>query len=120
MMFVAMSVAGGLVATQNAVTNAGAHIEMIDLGKTIVLSSSKTYATRMAAVFMMSLATIWLRTGLMPRWMVGLSCLVAIAQLVFGDLSMWVTMAFPVWVLIVSVLLLARSGLFEELRDRAD
>ena len=118
MMFVAMSVAGGLVATQNALTNAGAHVEMIDLGKMMVLSASKTYATRMAAMFMMSLATIWLRTGLMPRWLVVLSYVVAVAQLVAGDLSMWVTMAFPVWVLVVSGLLLARSGLFEELRDR--
>ncbi|HYB39176.1 MAG TPA: hypothetical protein VEF72_27940 [Mycobacterium sp.] len=118
MMFVAMSVAGGLVATQNALINAGAHVEMIDLGKMMVLSASKTYATRMAAVFMMSLATIWLRTGLMPRWLVVLSYVVAVAQLVAGDLSMWVTMAFPVWVLVVSGLLLARSGLFEELRDR--
>jgi hypothetical protein len=120
MMFVAMSVAGGLVATQNAVINAGAHVEMIDLGKMTMLSASKTYATRMAAVFMMSLATIWLRTGLMPRWLVVLSYVVALAQLVAGDLSMWVTMAFPVWVLAVSGLLLARSGLFGELRDRLD
>ena len=118
MMFVAMSVAGGLVATQNALIDAGAHVEMVDLGKMMVLSASKTYATRMAAVFMMSLATIWLRTGLMPRWLVVLSYVVAVAQLVAGDLSMWVTMAFPVWVLVVSGLLLARSGLFEELRDR--
>jgi hypothetical protein len=36
----------------------------------------------------------------------------------FSEVSMWVTMAFPVWVLIVSGLLLARAGLFEQLRDR--
>jgi hypothetical protein len=29
---------------------------------------------------------------------------------------MWITMAFPVWVLMVSGMLLARAGLFEELR----
>ena len=120
MMFVAMSVAGGLVATQNAVINAGEHTEMIDLGKMVVLSASKTYATRMAAVFMMSLATIWLRTGLMPRWLVSVTYLVALAQLIAGDLSMWITLTFPAWVLVVSGLLLARAGLFEQLRDRLD
>ena len=93
-----------------------AHAEMIDLGKMVVLSSAKTYAVRMAAVFMMSLATIWLRTGLMPRWLVGLSYLTAVALLLASDVSMWVTMAFPVWVMVVSGLLLARAGLFEELR----
>jgi hypothetical protein len=116
MMFVSMSVAAGLVATDAGVVDAAAHAEIVDLGKMVVLSSAKTYAVRMAAVFMMSLATIWLRTGLMPRWLVGLSYLTAVALLLASDLSMWVTMAFPVWVLVVSGLLLARAGLFEELR----
>jgi hypothetical protein len=118
MMFVSMSVAAGLVSATNAVTDPGGRGEMIVLGKMVVLSSTKTYAVRMAAVFMMSLATIWLRTGLMPRWLVGLSYLGAVALLVASDLSMWVTMAFPVWVLVVSGLLLIRAGLFEELRER--
>jgi hypothetical protein len=120
MMFVSMSLAAGLVAANAAVADPAAHAEMTDFGKMVVLSSSKTYAVRMAAVFMMSLATIWLRTGLMPRWLVGLSYLTAVAVLVASDVSMWVTMAFPVWVLVVSGLLLVRSGLFEELRDRGD
>lgn len=115
MMFVSMSLAAGLVAANTAVTNTAAHAE-IDFGKMVVLSSAKTYAVRMAAVFMMSLATMWLRTGLMPRWLVGLSYLAAVVLLVASDVSMWVTMVFPVWVLVVSALLLARAGLFEQLR----
>jgi hypothetical protein len=74
-----------------------------------------TYAIRMAAVCMISLATIWLKTGLMPRWLVGASYVVALGVLAVSDLSMWVTIAFPVWVLVVSGLILARSGLTEEL-----
>jgi hypothetical protein len=116
MMFVSMSLAAGLVATNTAATNPAAHAEMIDFGKMVVLSSAKTYAVRMAAVFMMSLATMWLRTGLMPRWLVGLSYLAAVVLLLASDVSMWVTMALPVWVLVVSALLLARAGLFEQLR----
>lgn len=120
MMFVSTSVAAGLVAANTAVTEPAAHAEVIDFGKMVVLSSSETYGVRMAAVFMMSLATIWLRTGLMPRWLVGLSYLTAVALLLASDVSMWVTMAFPVWVLVVSGLLLARAGLFEELRAGGD
>jgi hypothetical protein len=86
----------------------------------VMLALSQTYAVRMAAVFMMSLATIWLRTGLMPRWLVGLSYLAAVALLLASNISMWITMAFPVWVLMVSGLLLARAGLFEELRTSGD
>ena len=107
--------AAGLVASKGVIDPA-AHAEVIDFGKFVVLAITKTYAIRMAAVFMMSLATIWLKTGLMPRWLVAISYLVALALLIAGDVSMWVAMAFPAWVLVVSGLILARSGLFEELR----
>jgi hypothetical protein len=115
MMFVSMSIAAGLVAT-----NAAPDAETIAFGKMIVLASTKTYAVRMAAVFMMSLATIWLRTGLMPRWLVGISYFAALALLLASDVSMWVTVMFPGWVLVVSGMLLARAGLFEKLRDSSD
>jgi hypothetical protein len=117
MMFVATAVTAGLVASNKGVTDPATHMQVIDFGKMVVLSTSKTYAIRMAAVFMISLATIWLRTGLMPRWLVALSYLVALAVLIASDISMWVTLAFPAWVLVVSGLILSRSPLFEELRD---
>jgi hypothetical protein len=120
MMFVSTAVAAGLVASNAGVADPLAHAETIQFGKMVILAASKTYAVRMAAVFMMSLATIWLRTGLMPRWLVGLSYLAAIALLLGSDISLWITMAFPVWVLMVSGLLLARAGLFEELRTGGD
>jgi hypothetical protein len=110
MMFVATAVAAGLVATNTGVIDPAAHTEVIDFGKMVVLSTTKTYALRMAAVFMISAATIWLRTGLMPKWLVVLTYLVAVAILVASDLSMWVTMAFPVWVLVVSGLFLVRAN----------
>jgi hypothetical protein len=117
MMFVATAVAAGLVATNKGVVDPSAHAEVIDFGKMVVLSTCKTYAIRMAAVFMISLATIWLRTGLMPLWLVALSYLVALAILVASDVSMWVTMAFPAWVLVVSGLLLVRAGVIDLHRD---
>ena len=76
MMFVATAIAAGLAASKGVIDPA-AHTEVIDFGKFVVLAITKTYAIRMAAVFMMSLATIWLKTGLMPRWLVAISYLVA-------------------------------------------
>jgi hypothetical protein len=116
MTFVAAAVAAALVASNTGVIDPPAHAEVIDFGKFVVFAVIKTYAIRMAAVFMMSLATIWLRTGLMPRWLVAISYLVAVGLLIAGDISMWVALAFPAWVLVVSGLILARSGLFEEPR----
>jgi hypothetical protein len=116
MMFVSTAVAAGLVATNAGVTDPAAHVEVIAFGKMIVVSAAKTYAIRMAAVFMISLATIWLKTGLMPRWLVAVSYLVALGLLIAGDVSMWLTLAFPVWVLVVSALILLRAGYIDEQR----
>ena len=116
MMFVATAVAAALVASNTGVIDPAAHVEVIAFGKMIVVSAARTYAIRMAAVFMISLATIWLKTGLMPRWLVVVSYLVAVALLIASDVSMWLTMAFPIWVLVVSALILLRSGFINEQR----
>jgi hypothetical protein len=116
MMFVSTAIAAGLLASSSGVTDPGAHAEVASFGTAMVASTCKTYAVRMAAVFMMSLAAIWLKTGLMPRWLVGVSYLVAVGLLIAGDVSMWLTLAFPAWVLVVSVLILLRSGFIEEQR----
>jgi hypothetical protein len=112
MMFVAAGVGAGLERSHAASDPAVAA-----LGQMVVLTVSKTYALRMAAVFMISLATIWLKTGLMPRWLVAVSYLAAVGLLVAGDITMWLTLAFPVWVLVVSVLLLVRAGVIDFDRD---
>jgi len=118
MMFVTSAIGAGLAASNGAVGHSEpGHAEVALFGQMTVLALSKTYALRMGAVFMMSLATIWLRTGLMPRWLVYVSYLLAVALLIAGDISMWLTLGFPIWVLAVSVLLLVRAGVFEGLHD---
>jgi hypothetical protein len=117
MMFVTSAVGAGLAGSNTAVAGTEVNTDVALFGQMTVLALSKTYAVRMAAVFMISLATIWLRTELMPRWLVGVTYLFALGLLVASDLSMWITLAFPVWVLIVSVLLLTRAGIFERHRD---
>lgn len=103
--FAASAVGSGLAASRVS----GVHDDVAEFGRALLITLTETYAIRMAAVFMISLATIWLKTGLMPRWLVVLTYLVALTNLIAGDTTMWVTMSFPVWVLVVSVLLLVRA-----------
>jgi hypothetical protein len=114
MMFVASGVAAGLEASSAQI----AGTEVATFGQMVLLAISKTYALRMAAVFMISLATIWLKTGLMPRGLVAVTYLVAVGLLLASDITMWLTLAFPTWVLVVSLLLLARAGVID--LDRHD
>ena len=117
MMFTTSAVGAGLADSNLATGGAEVHTDVALFGQMTVLALSKTYAIKMAAVFMISLATIWLRTELMPRWLVVLTYLAALGLITASGISMWMTLAFPVWVLIVSVLLLTRAGVFERRRD---
>ncbi len=45
----------------------------------------------------------------MPRWLVGVTYLLALTLLVVTTFSLWTPLVFPCWVLLVSVLILARS-----------
>jgi hypothetical protein len=113
MMFVAAGVGAGLEASNGLVGDVSAHTEVATFGQMVLLAIAKTYALRMAAVFMISLATIWLKTGLMPRWLVIVTYLVALGLLLGSDINMWLTLTFPIWVLVVSLLLLVRAGVID-------
>ena len=76
----------------------------------VVTRVSNIFGVRMGAVFMISTATIWFRSGSMPRWVVVLTYLVALVQLVTITLSLWLAILFPLWVLIVSLHFLVRSS----------
>ncbi len=113
MMFASSAVGAGLVASRRFEADAAAHDEVVAFGQALLTTLSNTYALRMAGVFMISLATIWLKTRLMPRWLVYGTYAVAVAVLIASDVSMWITMAFPAWVLVVSLLALVRAGVID-------
>ena len=108
MVFVASGVGAGLERSGSA---ADPHVATF--GQMVLLTVTKTYALRMAAVFMISLATIWLKTGLMPRWLVITSYVAAVGLLIASDITMWLVLAFPIWVLVVSLLYLVRAGVID-------
>ena len=113
MVFASTAVGAGLLASKEFLAEPGARTEVAAFGQALLISLGNTFALRMAAVFMISLATIWLRTHLMPRWLVVVTYLVAVCVLVASDITLWMTVAFPVWVLVVSLLILARAGVID-------
>jgi len=64
------------------------------------------YALRMAAVFQISGAILWIRTGVMPRWIAFATFVVAAVLLFVVTESSWVLLVFPAWVLVVSAYIL--------------
>lgn len=117
MIFASSAVGAGLAASRAGTVDVTARDEVAAFGQAMLEVLSTTYGLRMAAVFMISLATIWLRTGLMPRWLVIVTYSSAVGLMVAADVSMWLVLAFPAWVLVVSILLLMRAGLLDLDRD---
>lgn len=109
MVFVSSAIAGGIVATAPLIADEQARSEITTFGRSVMLQVSNVYALRMAGVLLISLGTMWLRTGVMPRWLAFITYAVALVLLVITTLSVWVTLIFPAWVLGVSILILVQN-----------
>jgi hypothetical protein len=109
MIFAASAVAGGLIvaAEQNAdrLLSSGAW----ELGRETTYELMVVYAMRMAAVCVLAISTILLRTRLAPRWLVASGYGIAIVLLLTVGSFAWVELLFPAWVLALSVYVLVTS-----------
>jgi hypothetical protein len=80
-----------------------------DYGRDNAQNLFSIYAMRMAAVFTLSVSTVGMRAAAMPRWVSFLGYLVALLLLVASSAQPWLQLAFPGWVLLVSLVILTRS-----------
>lgn len=106
--FTSAAVAGGLLLTFSMRPE---FLQSSDytFGRSITYVMLNTYAMRMAGVFMLSSSTLFLRLGVTPRWMalVGYGC--ALALLIIISHVSWISLLFPVWVLLVSLYILVEN-----------
>ena len=68
-----------------------------------------TFGARMAAVFVLSVTTVGLRSRLVPRWLVVAGYVVALGLLLSPPISGWSQLLFPCWVLVLSIQILVSS-----------
>ena len=109
LMFAAAASAGAIVATYARDPVGFADSSTYLFARQTVAQIFGVYALRMAAVFLISQATLWLRTGVMPRWMAFLTFPVALVLLFIVTEVTWIMLVFPGWVLLVSVYILVVS-----------
>jgi hypothetical protein len=110
MTFISTAIVGGLIAAYEVNPDLTIDGGLYTFVREVVARVSNVFGVRMGAVFMISTATIWFRSGSMPRWVVVLTYLLALAQLVTLTLSLWLAILFPLWVLVVSLHFLIRSS----------
>jgi hypothetical protein len=110
LLFIAMLFAAGAAASAAVAvgrfSGESTATSAIELGAALSETLFYVFAIKMAAVFMLVSSTIGRRTGFLPRWLILLGMLAAVVMLLsvsfFGPLAL----IFPVWVAIVSILLL--------------
>jgi hypothetical protein len=103
MAFVSAALAAGLLASYAALPAQMIESGLYTFGRQIVYQITNVYSMRMAAVFMLSLGTVWVRTRNLPRWLAFLTFVLALFLLVSLGRSLWVKLIFPAWVLVISI-----------------
>jgi hypothetical protein len=106
MTFTGAALAGGMLGSDAIAQDRMIESGVFTYGRAVTFQLINIYALRMAGVFMISLGTIWLRTGLMHRGWAFVTYALALLLLLSIDYSQWVPLVFPVWVLAVSVYIL--------------
>lgn len=108
MTFAGAALAGGIVSTYALGSTSILENGIFTYGREVTFQLINVYAVRMAGVFMISLGSIWIRTGAMHRAWAFLTYALALVLLVSITFSLWVTLIFPAWVFAVSVQFLIR------------
>ena len=80
-----------------------------ELGRGTTYQLMVVYAMRMAAVCVLAISTILLRTRLAPRWLVASGYAIAVVLLLTVGSFAWVELLFPAWILALSVYVLVTS-----------
>ena len=107
--FVGAALVGGLLNTYTIESGIMENSSFYTYSRAVTYQIINIYAIRMAGVFMISLGTIWIRTGVMHRTWGIVTYALALVLLLSISYSLLVTLIFPGWVLMVSVYFLVRN-----------
>ena len=106
MLFAAAAVIGALILSFGAAPQALINSATFQFGRGLAYGLVNIYTVKTAAVFMIATSTAVLHTDLAPRWVSFVGYVMAL-YIVFGAyFSDWNFVAFPAWIMLLSVCLL--------------
>ena len=106
MLFIWAATVGAIFGSFSAVSYQLVDDDIIIFGFKFMNEIIGNYTLRMAGVYMTAIGTAWTRTGVMPRWLSGVTFVVAIGFLFFAGTVREARFIFPGWVFVVSVYIL--------------
>jgi MFS family permease len=105
-LFAAAAVVGAIILAFHAAPEILVNSATFHFGRGLAYGMVNIYLVKMAAVFMVTTSTIALFTRLTPRWLAVGGYAIAIALVIGSYYVDWILMAFPLWVLLVSLCIL--------------
>ena len=117
MTFVSAAIAGGMLSVYSVDPELLLNSAILIFGRAMIYKFNNIYAIRMAGMFMFVLGTIWVRTGLMPRWLAILTYLSALTLIIGVSIYTWTTLFFPAWVFLISVYILVLNYRYKQEND---
>ena len=106
MLFFSAGMAGGIIIAYAAAPERLLGSGTFALARAITYEVMNIYAIKMAAVFMIATSTLALRTGFFARWIALLGYALALLLLLSTRNIPGILLAFPLWVLLVSLYIL--------------
>jgi hypothetical protein len=106
-LFFSAAVAGAIVTAAAADPERMLGSPTFALGRAITFEIMNIYAVKMAGVFMIATSTLALRTGIIARWIAFLGYALALVLLLSNRDIQLIVVVFPLWVLLVSLYILA-------------
>ena len=107
MLFVAAAVVGAMLVAFKDEPAAFAASPAFRFARAAATSLVNVYMVKMAGVFMISTSTVAMRTRFAPRWLAALGYGLAALLLLAGSFLRWSFALFPLWVLMLSLQILA-------------
>jgi hypothetical protein len=106
MLFAAAAVTGGVILSFKVAPAQLINSATFHFARTVAYNMMNVYAVKASCVFMFTTSTIAIYTGFAPRWIAILGYALSLL-LLFGSYFMsWSFVAFPIWVLVVSIFIL--------------
>jgi hypothetical protein len=117
MTFVSAAITGGLLTVYAVDPGLLFNSAILPFGRAMIYKFNNVYAIRVAGMFMFVLGTIWVRTGLMPRWLALITYLTALSLMIGIVFYPWSTLFFPIWVFVISAFILVLNYRYNQESD---
>jgi hypothetical protein len=109
MLFSAAAVVGAIVMAFHAAPGTLMHSATFYFGRSLAYGMVNIYLVKTASVFMITTSTIALHTRLTPTWLAVGGYVIALVLLIGSSYFDWSLMVFPLWVLLVSLIILTEK-----------